>query len=219
MKAADQHIYEMDSSDKGSGNNSSSSDCIENDDIIYMNEQSHATNTCKPTNVKEFGVQTCILNVKTFRSVKTQTDSITLSNAAECPTSATDHSDHNILDEHNYCKPSLQSPPAFPEEIEMQESEADHTHTFSADGSTVTNTQSQPRCTAMMTTWMVILLKMILCILLPAVMTTLTVKMKMFTQLKGKNGLFLKVNLINFLYSVLNVETLLQVKQNIAKAA
>ena len=105
-------------------NSASYPDYTDDDGMIC--EESNLTEAGKTkVDTKEIGVQTCIVNVKTFRSVKTQTDSNTLTHAGECPTTSTNHSDCKPLDEHNYSAAPLQSPPLYPEPIETRESDVD----------------------------------------------------------------------------------------------
>lgn len=87
---------------------------------------------------KEIGLQTCTFNVKTFRSVKTQTDTNILTNAAECATESGKHlEDKNLvghLQHHSYSAGPPKSSP-HPEPAENQGSDSELDGNFSSDDS------------------------------------------------------------------------------------
>ncbi len=68
-----------------------------------------ASFTTTVVNKIEIGVQTYPSNVKTFRSVKTQTDTNTLAVVEELSTMSKSHPDYKPLEEHNYSAASLES--------------------------------------------------------------------------------------------------------------
>ena len=73
---------------------------------ISFDEASFATTV---VNKIEIGVQAYPLNVKTFRSVKTQTDTNTLAVVEELPAISNSHLDYKPLEEYNYSAASLES--------------------------------------------------------------------------------------------------------------
>ncbi len=91
--------------DNYASNVDSSNDNKMHEDINF----DEASFTTTVVNKIEIGVQTYPSKVKTFRSVKTQTDTNTLAVVEELSTMSKSHPDYKPLEEHNYSATSLES--------------------------------------------------------------------------------------------------------------